>query len=180
VRESTDFTTRSDATEFLKKRIADALGGKVVLSRNVMYDDLRDLILTDYENNGRKSLPDLKTTRRPRLDAVFQNEKVIDIATASVERYKTHRLKEKAAPATINRELAALKRMFRLGLRQGMITTMPHISLLAERNVRKGFFELDQFRLILEHLVEAWSASPGCRGGRSRSRRRPGIPFRCR
>ena len=38
---------------------------------HVTYDDLRDLIITDYTNNGRKSLGDLKTTRLPRLDAVF-------------------------------------------------------------------------------------------------------------
>ena len=121
IREATDFTNRTDAAEFLKKRMSDALGGKIVLSRNVTYDDLRDLIITDYTNNGRKSLGDLKTTRLPRLDAVFGGTKAIDITTTSVERYKTLRLKEKAAPATVNRELAALKRMFRLGLRQGMV-----------------------------------------------------------
>jgi site-specific recombinase XerD len=132
--------------------VSDALGGKVVLSKNVTYDDLRALIITDYTNNGQKSLGDLKSTRLPRLDAVFSGSKAIDITTASVERYKTLRLKEKAAPATVNRELAAFKRMFRLGLRQGMVSTMPYISMLAEHNVRKGFFELDQFQAILEHL----------------------------
>jgi hypothetical protein len=65
IREATDFTNRTDAAEFLKKRMSDALGGKIVLSRNVMYDDLRELIITDYTNNGRKSLGDLKTTRLP-------------------------------------------------------------------------------------------------------------------
>jgi site-specific recombinase XerD len=152
VREATDFTNRTDAAEFLKKRISDALGGKIVLSKNVTYDDLRDLIITDYTNNGRKSLGDLKTTRLPRLDAVFGGTKAIDISTTSVERYKTLRLKDGSAPATVNRELASLKRMFRLGLRQGMVATMPYISMLAEHNVRKGFFELDQFQAILKHL----------------------------
>ena len=54
IREATDFTKRTDAAEFLKKRVSDALGGKIVLSRNVTYDDLRALIITDYTNNGRK------------------------------------------------------------------------------------------------------------------------------
>jgi len=152
VREATEFTKRSDAAEFLKKRVSDALGGKVVLSKNVTYDDLRALIITDYTNNGRKSLGDLKSTRLPRLDAVFGGTKAIDITSTSVERYKTLRLKDKSAPATVNRELASLKRMFRLGLRQGMVATMPYISMLAEHNVRKGFFELDQFQAILKHL----------------------------
>jgi hypothetical protein len=67
--------------------MADALGGKIILSKNVMYDDLRSLIITDYTNNGQKSLGDLKTTRLPRLDAVFGGTKAIDITTTSVERY---------------------------------------------------------------------------------------------
>jgi hypothetical protein len=108
--------------------------------------------------NGRKSLGDLKTTRLPRLDGVFEGTKAIDITTTSVERYKTLRLKEKAAPATVNRELASLKRMFRLGLRQGMVATMPYIAMLAEHNVRKGFSELDQFRAILKHLPSEYHA----------------------
>ena len=124
IREATAYTNRTDAAEFLKKRMADALGGKIV-SKNVAYDDLRDLIITDYTNNDQKSLGDLNSTRLPRLDAVFGGTKAIDITTTSVERYKTLRLKDGSAPATVNRELASLKRMFRLGLRQGMVATMP-------------------------------------------------------
>jgi hypothetical protein len=46
-REATDFTNRTDAAEFLKKRMSDALRGKIVLSRNVAYGDPRDLIITE-------------------------------------------------------------------------------------------------------------------------------------
>ena len=38
--------------------------------------------------------------------------------------------------------------MFTLELRQGMVATMSYIAMLAEHNVRKGFFELDQFQAI--------------------------------
>src|SRR4030095_916599 len=106
----------------------------------------------------RKTFGDLKSTRLPHLDDVFGGTKAIDITTASVERYKALRLKDKAAPATVNRELASLKRMFRLGLRQGMVATMPYISMLAEHNVRKGFFELDQLHAILKHLPAEYHA----------------------
>ena len=79
--------------------MSDALGGKMVLSRHVTSDDLHDLIITDRTNNGGKRLGDLKTTRLPRRDAVFGGTNAIDITTTSVERCKTLRLKEKAAPA---------------------------------------------------------------------------------
>lgn len=92
------------------------------------------------------------------LADVCAGTKAIDITTAAVERYKSLRLKDGAAAATLNRELAALKRMYRLGLRHGLVATMPYISLLSERNVRKGFFELDQFREILEQLPREYHA----------------------
>ena len=75
-----------------------------------------------------------------------------------MERYKSLRLKDGSAPATLNRELAALKRMYRLGLRHGLVATVPYISLLTEHNVRKGLFELDQFRAILKHLPAEYHA----------------------
>src|SRR5258708_39389031 len=102
IREATDFANRTDAAEFLKKRMSDALGGKIVLSRNVMYDDLRELIITDYTNNGRKSLGDLKTTRLPRLHGGVEGTKAMDGPPTAVGRVKTLPLNEKAAPATVN------------------------------------------------------------------------------
>jgi site-specific recombinase XerD len=89
----------------------------------VTYDDVRALIITDYSNNGQRNFGDLKSTRLPRLDAAFGRSRAIDVTTASVERYKTLRLKDGSARATVNRELAMLKRMFRLGLRQGMVAS---------------------------------------------------------
>ena len=157
-REPTAYTKRSDAIEFLKKRVSDALNGKIVLSSQVTFDDLQELIVNDYRNNVRKSLAHLEQVRLPKLAGVFASTKAIDITTAAVERYKSLRLKDGAAAATVNRELAALKRMYRLGLRHGLVATMPYISLLTEHNVRKGFFELDQFRAILKHLPTEYCA----------------------
>jgi site-specific recombinase XerD len=158
IREASEYTKRSDAIEFLKKRVSDGLNGRIVLSGQVTLDDLKDLIVNDYRNNRRKSLGHLEQVRLPRLADVFAGTKAIDITTAAVERYKSLRLKDGAAAATVNRELAALKRMYRLGLRHGLVATMPYISLLTEHNVRKGFFELDQFREILKHLPTEYRA----------------------
>lgn len=158
IREATAYAKRSDAVQSLKKRTSDALNGKIVLSNQVTFDDLKNLIINDYRNNGRKSLAHLEQVRLPKLADVFAGAKAIDVTTAAVERYKSLRLKDGAAPATLNRELAALKRMYRLGLRHGLVATMPYISLLTEHNVRKGFFELDQFRAILKHLPAEYHA----------------------
>jgi integrase len=64
---------------------------------------------------------------------------------------KAHRL-EVAKPATINRELAALRRAFRLAVRGGELVAMPYVGLLRENNVRTGFFERAEFEAILKCL----------------------------
>jgi integrase len=63
-------------------------------------------------------------------------------------------LKRGAANATINRELAALKRMLNLGAQQTppKVDRVPHIPMLKENNTRKGFFEHGEFLALREAL----------------------------
>ncbi len=62
------------------------------------------------------------------------------------------RQQEAAKNATINRELAALKRMFRLGQQAtpAKVLRMPNFPHLHENNVRTGFLEDSQFRKLVE------------------------------
>lgn len=59
-----------------------------------------------------------------------------------------------AANATINRELAALKRMFNLGAQQypPKVDRVPYIPMLKENNTRKGFFEYGEFLALRDAL----------------------------
>jgi integrase len=50
------------------------------------------------------------------------------------------------------RELSALKRMFTLAIQAGKLLQRPHIPMLVERNVRKGFFERAQFEAVRHRL----------------------------
>jgi integrase len=61
-----------------------------------------------------------------------------------------------ASNAEINRELALLKRMFKLAAQAGkFLQQPPHIPMLKEDNVRTGFFEPDQYRSVLAYLPPA-------------------------
>jgi integrase len=61
---------------------------------------------------------------------------------------------EGAAPATIQHELAALRRMFRLGLEAGKVLRVPAFPTLQVHNVRTGFFERDEFERVRAELPE--------------------------
>jgi integrase len=57
--------------------------------------------------------------------------------------------------AELNRELTTLKRMFSLAVQAAKLHYKPHFPMLRENNVRKGFFERDQYLAVLKHLPEA-------------------------
>ena len=54
----------------------------------------------------------------------------------------------------MNRELSALKRMYSLAVKSERLHRQPPIAMLRENNVRKGFFERDQFESVRRHLPE--------------------------
>src|SRR5216684_6247454 len=58
------------------------------------------------------------------------------------------------ANASINRELAALKRMFSLAVQDGRLSTMPYISTLEEDNARQGFIHHGAFISLRDNLPE--------------------------
>jgi integrase len=52
----------------------------------------------------------------------------------------------------VNRELGALRRAYRLAIRQGLLASMPPVTTLREDNVRAGFFEDAQFAKVCRLL----------------------------
>jgi integrase len=52
----------------------------------------------------------------------------------------------------VNRELAALRRSFRLAVRAGRLVQCPHVPMLQERNTRRGFLDPDQIAAICAAL----------------------------
>lgn len=63
-----------------------------------------------------------------------------------------HRLDEGASNATINRELAALKRMLNLAMQAEKLHSRPYIAMLREDNIRTGFFESAAFLAVMGEL----------------------------
>lgn len=85
---------------------------------------------------------------------VFKGYRVADITTSLIQDYIIQRQETGASNATINRELSGLKRIFSLGkqMTPPKVIRAPHISHLAENNVRTGYFEHAEYVLFRDAL----------------------------
>jgi len=156
VRESTDTTDHVEAKETLKRKEGDATKGRRTQSteRKVLFSELAQLVEDDYEINGFSSAVDIELRHRLHILPYFGKIKAIRIGEADIDRYIVRRKGEGASNATINRELATIKRAFTLGIQKKLVSDRPHISMLEEDNVRQGFFEREQFEAVRALLPE--------------------------
>ncbi|MBU1387749.1 MAG: site-specific integrase [Proteobacteria bacterium] len=156
-RESTESTKKMVAKKVLARKEGDIAKGKIpgVRFDKVTFEDLADSFLKDYKINQKKSL--VKAQRSVNhLKKSFERVNVPQITTPKINEFIESRINDGAANATINRELAALKRMLNLGAQQTppIVDRVPHISMLEENNVRKGFFDHDEFLALRDALPE--------------------------
>ena len=114
--ESTHTDQRDEAEKLLKIREGEiAKGGTPgIYYDRVLLDELAEDLLTDYEVNGKKSLKNLRICVN-HLKGFFGNIRATEVTTARVKQYIKKRMEIGRKPATINRELAMLGRMFTLG-----------------------------------------------------------------
>ena len=96
-------------------------------------------LLRDYKINGRKSQDDTEARWELHLAPVFGDLRAANVTTDDLTKYIDQRQKENAVNATINRELAVLKRAFSLGMKARKVHSAPNFPHLEERNIRKGF-----------------------------------------
>lgn len=157
-RESTRSTKEADAKRLLKKREGEISEGKLpgVYFDKVRFEELAGDFLNDYRINGKSTLAKAERTVKLHLAPFFGGLRVTNITTALVREYIAQRQEAGAANATINRELAALKRAFNLASQSTppKVPQVPHIPMLAENNTRKGFLEHDQFLALRACLPE--------------------------
>jgi integrase len=142
------------ATRLKRLRRTTALRAEVTrpVVRLTFRAAVRD-VLDDYRMNRKRSLVDVERHVRLHLAPCFAGRRMAAITTADVRRYVVRRQSEGAKNATINRELSVLKRAFTLAIAAGTLASRPHITLLREDNVRRGFFETEEFEAVRRRLA---------------------------
>ena len=149
-------SSRSDSETVAKKMLRRAIeksgAGALPTEDRVRFEDMMLRVENKRIEDQRRS--DDLTQRRKHLDVHFAGMRAIDITTAAVDRYKAGRLKEGAKPATINRELALLRRGFNVS----KLSLKPDITMFSEAgNERRDFLDWGDFCAVREHLP-AWMA----------------------
>ena len=156
-RESTKSSLKSVATSRLRMREGEVGQGRLPALRaeRTTFNELAALYLQDYTINGRKTLQRAQELAA-RLRESFGRFRACRITSEHILSYIVRRQSEGLANGTINRELAALKRMFRLAAQQTppLIVTTPHIPHLQENNVRQGFFTEEEYKLLRAALSD--------------------------
>ena len=155
IRESSNSRKEADARKLLKRKATAIEAGSVMPREDKLtFNDLATDIENDYRVNGKRTLADL-SYRIGHLREFFGMDRAIDIRTDRARAYQRKRLDEGAAPGTVNRELAALRRMLSLALSAGKLSRIPKIEMLAENNVRESFLEHGDVTVLLGNLPES-------------------------
>ncbi len=154
-RESSHSKKEFDAIRLLRLR-----EGQIVENRfpglrvgKVQFDELAEDLLADYRVNGKRSLPRAEQSLK-HLSTLFGGMRAINITTDRIRDYILNRQGSGAQNATVNRELAALKRMFMLAAQMtpAKAVNVPHIPHLAENNARQGYFEHHEYLALRKAL----------------------------
>ena len=156
MRESTGNTKETVARRILRSRGATSRRAfrSCPQMGKITFDDAAEDLLNDYQTNGKKTYDHAARRIDLHLKPVFTGKRLLSISIAHIRAYAAARKTAGASNATINRELALLKRMFSLAVKDGKLHGRPYVPMLREDNTRKGFFEAEQFESVRAHLPE--------------------------
>jgi integrase len=156
-RESARTTSEQEAIAHLRRRVEESAQGKYVGARaeRVTVADLLKLVTADYATAGNRSSRTLKY-RVAALASELGHLRATKVSPSAVEAYKAKRLSDGRAKATINRELACLRRAYKLARRSHppliSANSVPSIELYREDNVRQVLLDHADYVALLAHL----------------------------
>jgi integrase len=155
--ESTQSDKMEVAKRILKIREGEISQGKMpsICFEKVKFYELMDDYISDYRINNRRTLAKAERCANY-LKQEFEGMNATEVNTPNIKRYIEKRMSKGLANGTINRELAALKKAFKLAARctPPKVSHVPYIPMLKENNIRKGFIEHEDYLALRDALPE--------------------------
>jgi integrase len=152
-RESAKTDNERAARKLLRDRLTDFGRGKTaaIVSSKVTFGQMAESYLNDYATNKRRSLVSARNNVE-HLRQFFGDDLAIDIKTPTIRQFIKAMQDKGYSNASINRYLAALRRMFSLMIEDEVLEAAPHFPMLEEDNVRQGTIEPGDFERLLVAL----------------------------
>ncbi len=155
VRESAKTRDLRVARRLLLRRAGAKQAGQYIPAADrVTVDDLLRDLVSYYEANQLRSLRRLRVGLVP-LRAAFGGWKAHTVTTTALTAYQTRRQQtDGVSPATVNRELAFVRRAFRLAVRARTLAQAPYVPMLRESAPRQGFVEVAELDALCAALPD--------------------------
>ena len=170
VRESSHSNKQKIAEKLLAKRLAEISTDTYIepADRKISVDELYSGLLADYENNEMASLEGAEQRWQRsakegedapppgRLKQHFGGIRALAVTTEMLNRYVAWCREQELSNATINRDLSALRRAFKLAHKAGRIQKVPNFPHLKESAPRSGFVEEADYNRLAKNARELW------------------------
>jgi integrase len=157
-RESSYSAEKTEAERLLKRRLADAAVGKIkeFVPSSTTVSQLIQLVVEDYQLTRKRSLDDLRARAEKNIIPRIGSLPVANFRDRAVRAYIVERRESGASDATIQRELAIIRRGFHLGLRNDppLVERIPIFPKLDLDNARQGFIEHAQYLKLRNALPD--------------------------
>lgn len=116
IEESTGLTKHEEARNLLRDREGAISKGIPLTARStkLTFDDAVADVVTDYTVNGKKSVDDVARRIALHLTPAFGGRRLSSLTVADLRAFSASRLEASASHAEINRELAIVRRAFRM------------------------------------------------------------------
>jgi integrase len=156
VPESSGSEDQEEAKRQLAVRLGEIASGRDIAPDKATIADLCQLVLTDYRMRKLRDLPTVKWRYEAHIQPAIGSLRASRFTPRQARLYVDVRRQESASDATINRELAIVRRAFSLALREDppLVRRAPYIPKLEEDNVRQGFIEQGQYLALRSALPE--------------------------
>jgi integrase len=153
IRQSLRTRDKTEARRRLREREAQVVRCERTTALEVTWEDTAADLLAYYRAYGTRDATEANY-RVKKLTEYFRGMPLTSIDSQSITGYVVHRKAQGMAAATINVDLATLRRALRLAHEHGKLDKVPIIRTLRPAQPRSGFFERDQFEAVRAALPD--------------------------